>query len=269
MEPLTVGLICLLFCTGVVAGCVDAIAGGGGIITLPMLLSTGMPPILALGTNKFQNAVGTAVAVRHFIKNSLLEPHRLIPMIVATFVGASIGAILVQTIDASHMADWLPLLIMAIALYFLFSPKVGDIDSHQRISQPVYTATVAPLIGFYDGVFGPGTGSFFALSFVAGLGFNLRKATAHAKILNLASNATAVLFFIAGGKILWTIGLIMAAGQIIGGRLGAQMVVLKGTGLIRPLLILISFAVTLKLIITNADSPLHQAIVGAIHWFNL
>jgi len=140
-------------------------------------------------------------------------------------------------------------LLIGFSFYFVFSPNVGALDKKRLISVTGFTLLVAPVIGFYDGFFGPGTGAFFCLALVLLQGFNLIRATAHAKLLNLASNLAALLFFIWHGTILWNIGLAMLIGQFIGGNLGARIVVRHGVGLIKIIIVIMACAISLKLML--------------------
>jgi hypothetical protein len=238
----------LLFGIALLAGLVDAIAGGGGLITVPALLWVGLAPVQALATNKAQGVFGTLAATMHFVREGAIDLRAAAFAVLLTFIGAGAGAAAVQLIAAPVLARMVPLLLIGFALYFLFSPRVSDIDSHRRIGDSAFAALVGAGVGFYDGFFGPGTGTFFAIGYVALLGYNLRRATAHAKLLNFTSNLAAFLFFIAGGQIVWGIALAMAAGQLAGGWLGAHLVLRHGARLIRPVLVTISLAVSLKLL---------------------
>lgn len=241
-------ILAMLFAAAFVAGFIDAIAGGGGLITIPALLSVGIPPAMALGTNKLQACGGSFSASLYFIRKKSVDLHRLKLMIALTFLGAAGGTILVQLIDIEFLKTALPFLIIAIAAYFLFSPSISDQDSKQRISYTLFGFTAALGVGFYDGLFGPATGSFFTLSFVLLLGFNLTKAVAHAKVLNFTSNIASLIFFILGGAVLWKIGLLMMIGQLIGGNLGARMVVTKGKQIIKPLIVTMSLLMVVKML---------------------
>ena len=154
----------------------------------------------------------------------------------------------------------IPVLLIASALYFLFSPRVGDVERHRRISMGAFSMSIGAGLGFYDGFFGPGTGAFFALAFVSLLGFSMKKATAHSKVLNMTSNLAALLFFMIGGHVIWSIGLVMAIGQIIGATVGAHLVIRRGTALIRPLLVVVSIALTVKIVLSDPANPLRQLI---------
>jgi hypothetical protein len=243
----SVEIIGLLFFVALVAGFIDAIAGGGGLITIPALLMTGMPPALALGTNKLQACGGSFSASLYFIRQGAVNVRAVWLLLVMTFIGATLGTILIQQVDASIVKKILPFLIFAIGVYFLLTPKLGDEDRQQRLSYVMFAFTAGFGIGFYDGFFGPGTGSFLSLACVTLLGFNLAKATAHAKVLNFTSNIASLIFFLIGGQIMWSVGLAMMAGQFIGANLGAKMVLSKGKTLIRPMVVVMSFIMTAKM----------------------
>ena len=241
-------VIAMLFGVATVAGFIDAIAGGGGLLTIPALLSTGLPPAIALGTNKLQACGGSFSASLYFVRKKAVDLKQVALLILLTFIGAALGTIVVQNIDVNALKIGLPFLIFAIGIYFLFSPNIGDQDRKQRISYPLFGFIAGMGLGFYDGVFGAAVGSFYTLAFVLLLGFNLPKAVAHAKVLNFTSNLASLLFFILGGAVLWKIGFIMLIGQFIGATLGARMVVTKGKKLIRPMLVTISFIMVAKML---------------------
>ena len=245
---ISIELLALLFSVATFAGFIDAIAGGGGLLTIPALLATGMPPAIALGTNKLQACGGSFSASLYFVRKKAVNLREILLLIALTFLGAAIGSILVQRIDVQALKVFLPFLVFAIGLYFLFAPSIGDDDKKQRIGYPLFAVLVGATIGFYDGVFGAAAGSFYTLSFVLLLGFNLTKAVAHAKVLNFTSNLASLIFFILGGAVIWQVGIVMMIGQFIGGTLGARMVVTKGKCLIRPMLVTISFLMVAKML---------------------
>ncbi|MFK8067167.1 MAG: TSUP family transporter [Gammaproteobacteria bacterium] len=248
-DNLTLELLVLLAGVACIAGFIDAIAGGGGLLVLPVLLWAGLTPAQALATNKLQAVFGSFTATLHFIRQGKINLKSMRLPIVMSFFGAACGTLLIQQFDNASLEKIIPFLLIGFAVYFLFSPRVGDLNTNPRISQNTFAFTAAFLIGFYDGFFGPGTGSFFAVAFVILLGYNLTEATAHAKLLNFVSNLAALIFFIVGGKVIWTIGLVMAIGQIIGAYFGAHMVIHHGAPLIKPFLVITSLAITLKLIL--------------------
>ena len=249
MDPLTPELLGLLVLIAGVAGCIDAIAGGGGLLALPALLWVGLPPLEALATNKLQGSFGTASASLRFLRHGAIDLRVLGPAGALAFAGSAAGSWLVTRVDPGALARLLPVLLIAFALYFLFSPRAGDLPSRQRLGLGAFGLLVGAGVGFYDGFFGPGTGSFFALAFVALLGYDLRRATAGTKLLNFASNLAALLVFAAGGHVVWTVGLAMAVGQWVGAWVGAHLVIRHGARLVRPLLVAVSLLLSLRLLV--------------------
>ena len=251
-----------LFLVAILAGFIDSIAGGGGLLCLPALLWAGLSPAQALATNKLQGCFGTFSATLSFIRAGQLDPRPLLPAIITVFIGAAAGTITIQVLDPGILRGILPVLLVAVAAFFLFNPGIGEKDSRQRMSLLAFSMSLAPMIGFYDGFFGPGTGSFFAVLLVTVMGFNLRKATAHTKLLNLTSNVASLLFFLLGGKLVWAAGLAMALGQFLGAQVGARVVIAKGAGLVRPFLVVISLAITVKLVIQDPDGWPYRAVLA-------
>jgi len=236
-----------LTAVAVLTGFIDAIAGGGGLIMLPALLFAGVPPLNALATNKLQSMFGTATAFTNYARAGLVNWRKNIPTIAMVFAGACGGVLLIQSVDTQVLSLVIPALLIAVALYFLFSPRMSDEDAHQRLSQTGY-APVAAAIGVYDGFFGPGTGSFLTASLVVLRGLGLTRATALTKLLNLTSNVASVLLFALGGQMWWLLGLCMAAGAMTGGYIGSHTAMRFGAQVIRPLLVLISLGLTARLL---------------------
>lgn len=246
LEPL---VLLALACAGMLAGFVDAIAGGGGLIALPALLAAGVPPITALGTNKVQSVIGTGAAAFTYWRGGFVSLRTLIIAIAATFAAAFAGAFVVKQIDISVLQIAVPGALIAIALYFLLSPRLTDHDRHARLRWETFVPVMGAIIGFYDGIFGPGTGSFLTMGFVALFGLGMTRAAGNTKILNLASNLGALALFIPSGDVLWPAAGAMAVGQLIGGRLGALTGIRFGAKLIRPLVVVISLILAAKLLI--------------------
>jgi len=238
----------LLFGTGLVAGFVDSVAGGGGLITLPVLMNLGIDPKLALGTNKLQATFGSGSAAWHYARAGTVSPSECKPGFAVTFVGAALGTWLVQLLPRDFLMRAIPVLLIVIAVYFLLKPDLGAAPAHPRLSRGWFNGTFGLLLGFYDGFFGPGTGTFWAMALVLGLGFNLVKATGYTKVMNFSSNLSSLLFFLLGGNVLFVSGLTMGLGQLLGARLGSRMVVAKGAIFIRPIFISMVLAITAKLL---------------------
>ncbi len=252
MTPET---LVLLFVAAVTAGFVDAIAGGGGLVTLPALLWAGLPPVAALATNKLQGFSGSLASTLTFGRAGHLQVRRFAPAVAAAATCGLAGALSIRAIDPRVTHAIVPVLLVAASLYFLFSPRVTDHESPPRMSMTWFALGPVAAIGFYDGFFGPGAGSFYALALVGLLGLGLRQATAHAKLVNVASNGAAFLGFLLGGEIVWTAGLTMVAGQVLGSWLGSRAAITWGSRLIRPLLVIMALATTVK-ILTAPDQPL-------------
>ncbi|MEX2963645.1 TSUP family transporter [Microbulbifer sp. TYP-18] len=230
------------------AGFISSIAGAGGMITLPALLWAGIPPLDALGTNKFQSVFGTLSSAVNYFRSGHLDLRPLWPGLLAAVCGAALGTWVVTQIGGEQLQTLLPLLLIAVALYFVFSPRITDADTQPRISNRRFNLLVGGGVGFYGGFFGPGMGSFCALAFVALLGYNMRRATAHTKPLVLATNLTSMVIFIAGGHILLWLAISMSLAQAIGARLGSNLVIVQGARLVRPVIILATIAVAIKLL---------------------
>jgi uncharacterized protein len=238
----------ILFLTGLVAGFVDSIAGGGGLITLPVWLALGLPPQVALGTNKLQATFGSSSAAWHYTNAKLVSLRECKLGILLTAIGAAAGTLVVQQIDPAFLKRFIPILLLAIIIYIILRPQLGDKDIHPRVPEKLFYTVAGLGLGFYDGFLGPGTGSFWTIALMLGLGFNLTKATGYTKVMNVASNVISLLFFAAAGKVLYGAGLTMGVGQLIGARIGSGMVVARGTKFIRPIFITMVLAITLKLL---------------------
>jgi uncharacterized membrane protein YfcA len=242
----------LLFLTGLVAGIVDSIAGGGGIISLPVLLNFGFPVPLALGTNKLQGSFGSFSAAWHYHHQQLVDLKACRPGIAATFAGALAGAGLVRLIDPRLLGEIIPWLLAAIILYTVFRPKVGLTDGSPRMREIPFAVTFGLILGFYDGFFGPGTGSFWTVAYVLVLGYNFSKATAYTKVMNCTSNLASLAVFASTGSVHWAAGLAMGLGQVTGARIGAGLVVKKGARFVRPIFLTMAALTLARLLYLSA-----------------
>jgi uncharacterized protein len=251
VNHISTALLPILFLTGAVAGLIDSIAGGGGLITIPVLLGLGLPPQTALGTNKLQASFGSASAMTHFVRAGTVNIREAAAGVFWTAVGAILGSYTVQQIDAAFLKRCIPFLLLGILCYTIFSPKLGSEEVRPRMRRGAFHVVFGLLLGFYDGFLGPGTGSFWVIALMLMLGFDMRKGTGYTKLFNFTSNIVSLVIFIAGGHVVLVAGLLMGAGQAVGARVGARLVIAKGASFIRPVFICSVLAVTAKLFYDN------------------
>ncbi|THB80421.1 MAG: hypothetical protein D3926_07305 [Desulfobacteraceae bacterium] len=246
----TVSLV-LFFIAGLCAGFVDSIAGGGGLISLPVLLFAGLPPQVALGTNKLQSSFGSFSAAFNYVSKGTIELKGSLLGICFTFIGAVSGAFVIQQMDAAFLKHLVPILLLLVFFYTLLSPDLGRTDRAPKIPSAPFFILFGMLLGFYDGFFGPGTGSFWTASLLVVLGLNMTRAVGMTKIMNFTSNFVALIVFIIGGNVAYAIGIVMAVGQLIGARIGSNMAIERGTAFIRPLFLTVVFLTIVRLVYQN------------------
>jgi uncharacterized membrane protein YfcA len=248
MFEIATHLALLLILAAFVAGFVDSIAGGGGLISVPALLLAGANPVEALATNKLQGTFGAATATITYARAGHVRLREQTAMALVSCAAGAIGALAAHLIPAEVLRLVMPVILIAVAAFFALKPGLGDTDRAQRMRPAVFTFTAVPLIAAYDGFFGPGTGSFFMLGFVMLAGYGVLKATAHTKLLNFASNIGSLLVFIPSGSMWWAVGSGMALAQVAGASLGSRLAMRVGSGLIKPLLVITSSAMAIRLI---------------------
>lgn len=236
-----------LTAVAVLTGFIDAVAGGGGLIMVPALLYAGLPPHMVLGTNKVQSMFGTGMALRNFRAAGLVTIRPNLWSAAFVFAGAIGGSLVVQRFSSEALRLVVPLLLMGVALYTVLSPRMDDHDRQSRLDEKTY-GPVGAGVGFYDGFFGPGAGQFYATTLVGLRGLGLTRATALTKLFNVTSNIASVIVFAIGGQVLWLLGLCMAVGAMTGSWLGSHTAARFGAKLIRPLLVVVSLALTGRLI---------------------
>ena len=246
LEPL---VLLALAGVGLLAGFVDAIAGGGGLITIPVLVSVGMPPVAAFATNKLQSVVGTVIAAVTYWRRGFIDLRAMLLPMALGFGGGLAGALAVKQIDTALLSYIVPIALIAIAAYFAFAPRLTDADSHARLNAVLFVPVMAAAVGFYDGLFGPGTGSFLTMGFVALFGFGVTRAAGNTKAVNLMTNAGALALFLPAGDVVLPVALVMILGQIVGGYLGARTGIRFGAKLIKPLVVVISVVLALRLLL--------------------
>lgn len=240
----------LLLIIGLLAGFIDAIVGGGGMLTVPALLSLGLPPHLTLGTNKLSACFGSATASYTYFKKQLFNPQFWKQSLYSTFIGALIGTVIVNFVSTDWLDKLLPVIIILVALYTLFN-RMKEIDTEQLPEQN-RTLTLKQqlqgfLLGFYDGALGPGTGAFWVISTMRLYKLNILLASGVAKSMNFVSNFTSLLVFIYFGQVDWLIGLIMGSSLMLGSYIGAHSAIYFGAKFIRPLFIFIVMIMALNL----------------------
>jgi len=236
----------ILFIAAFLASLIDSIAGGGGLLTTPAMLLVGINPLNTLATNKFQSCFGTFTSTYNYYKNGLLtEPKRFLYFFLS-FGGSMIGTYLVSRISNELLESIIPILLISAAVFFILNR--GPSTSNKSSSLLFIFNVIVILIGFYDGFFGPGTGSFFVLAFVIIKGISIMEATAITKLLNFASNFAAFLIFALKGYVIWELGLIMAVAQIGGANLGSRFAISNGEKVVRPVLVIVSILLSIRIL---------------------
>jgi len=241
-------LLFILIAAAFAAGFIDSIAGGGGLITVPALMLAAIPPVTALATNKVQALFGSGMAAVNYARAGYVDVRRQWVAALISFAGALIGALFASSLPTDVIRLGLPVLLIGVALFFAFKKGLDDVDRVQRITPLLFTVAFVPLIGFYDGLIGPGTGAFFMIGFVTLAGYGILKATAHTKLLNFASNVGGLTGFLLVAKPFWMLGLAMGAAQVAGAYVGSTLASRIGAKLIRPVLVVVSTILALKLL---------------------
>ena len=237
MELITISI---LITVSFAAGLIDSIAGGGGLLTVPSLLLAGIQPQLVLGTNKFISSSGTSVAVFNFVRKKKVAIKIAAFGIIFALAGGFIGSKAVLAIDQNAVGKIIIFLLPIGAIATLYPKKKGKRKEHLSKNDMLFKVPlICSVIGFYDGFFGPGTGSFLAISFYAFIGLNLIEATANAKIINLATNIGALASFIIAGKVIYLIAIPLALSNMIGNYLGSSIVLEKGEKIIKMFLMIV------------------------------
>jgi len=247
---LTPELLLMLFAVALVAGCLDTLVGGGGLIVLPALVLAGIPPLLALGTNKMQGTMGTATASFMMLKHGKVKWPQVKWLMLMGFLGSGFGSLLIQVVNTDFLRFMIPVVLIAVAGYFLLSGTLLKQLKPIQISEGRFRRLVVPLIGLYDGMFGPGAGSFFSLAGVALRAQSLLQATAVAKTLNFSTNFASLLVFVAAGNFIWQAGLCMMAGQALGAWAGSHILFKINPLYLRVLIVLICMAMLARYLLT-------------------
>ena len=243
-EDTTVYII--LFLVAFFASLIDSIAGGGGLLTTPSMLLVGIPPLNVLATNKFQSCFGTFTSTFNYYKNGLLVEKKRTLYFGLSFIGSSVGTLLVSRISNETLESVIPILLIGAAIFFITNKGPSGVKKNEKLL--IVFNLIVFAIGFYDGFFGPGTGSFFVMLFIVFKNQTLLESTATSKLLNFGSNFAAFLIFAFQGYVLWDLGLIMAVGGVTGAYIGSKSAIKIGDKLIRPILVVVSILLSLRIL---------------------
>ncbi|WP_110588012.1 TSUP family transporter [Microbacterium suaedae] len=250
MPEIDVLTFALLIVAGLIAGWVDAVVGGGGLVQLPaMMLVPGIAPLQALATNKVASIMGTSVAAVTFARRVKPDPRTAVPLAVMALLGAIVGAMVATFIPEQAFTPIILVVLIAVGAFTVLKPKMG-VHAHQRWHgwrHVVAASFIGLAVGTYDGALGPGTGSFFVILLVSVLGYAFMPASALGKIANFCTNLGALIFFVPAGHVLWGLGLAVGAANLVGGYIGARMAVSKGNRFVRIVFIVVVGVLILKL----------------------
>ena len=241
----SIEILTFLFFVGVVAGFLDTLVGGGGLLAVPALLLSGIPPIYVLGTNKFQGSMGTGIATFLLFRKKKLDWNSVKNLMFASFIGSIVGGVIIQFVDTQFLSFVIPIVLVFIAIYFIISPKPKSTVGNSKPNKK-FELFAVPVVGFYDGMFGPGAGSFFAMTGVMLKKLEIIQATILAKPLNFASNIAGFIVFFSFGHIAFLIGLLMMIGQMIGAFFGTHYLLKANPLIIRLLIVIISISMLIK-----------------------
>jgi uncharacterized membrane protein YfcA len=244
---MTIPVFVILVLGGFCAGFVDSIAGGGGLIALPVLLSVGLPPHLALGTNKLQGTFGTLSASLNYIRNGKVHLREVATGLIFTFCGAGLGAWFIQLLEPGFIRHIIPIMLFAVFFYVLWAKDLGVKNRKAAMDRRIFFFIAGTVLGFYDGFFGPGTGSFWMAALILLLGYDMTQAAGTTRIMNFTSNIVALAVFVIGHKVVCSAGISMAIGQFIGARIGSGLAIRKGARFIRPIFLAVVFLTIARL----------------------
>lgn len=247
----SVEVLLWLALAGFAAGYVDAVVGGGGLIQLPALL-LGLPgasPVEVLGTNKLASICGTTVSSATYYRRVRPDPRTFLPLMALAFVGSAGGALVATQIPKSAFDPIVLVALIVVGAYVLLKPKLGEATAlrwsgHRHLAAAMVTGLA---IGFYDGALGPGTGSFFVFTLVGLLGYSFLEASAKARLANWTTNLAALVVFVPAGAVLWKVGLVMGAANLLGGYLGARTAIARGSGFVRVFFVLVVSAFIVRI----------------------
>ncbi|CCG03676.1 conserved membrane protein of unknown function [Blastococcus saxobsidens DD2] len=249
-ADLSGGVLLLLLLAALAAGWIDAVVGGGGLLQLPaLLLVPGIGPVQALATNKLASLFGTTTSATTFYRRVHPDLRTALPMAAVALVGSFAGASVAAALPASVFKPIIVVALVGIALFTALRPSLGEVTAlrHSGRRHHGIAAALGAAIGFYDGILGPGTGSFLVFAMVSLLGYDFLNASAKAKIVNVATNVGALLFFVPHGAVFWGLGILMGLANMLGGYLGARAATARGTRFIRVVFLVVVTALICRL----------------------
>jgi uncharacterized membrane protein YfcA len=250
LEQLTWGILVLVVIAAFCAGWIDAVVGGGGLLQLPaLLLIPGISPVQALATNKLASVFGTATSSVTYYRRAKPDIRTALPMAAIAFIGSFGGAAVATVLPPAAFKPIIVIALLVVALFTAFRPQMGAATKlcFHGHKHHIMAGAAGLGIGFYDGMIGPGTGTFLVITLVALLGYDFLQASAKAKIVNLATNAGALMLFIPHGAVLWLLGGILAVANVAGSYLGSRMAISRGTTFIRVVFLVVVVALIAKL----------------------
>jgi uncharacterized membrane protein YfcA len=245
--------VVLLCIVGFAAATVDAIAGGGGLVSLPAILAAGVPPHFALGTNKFAGSFGAFTSAYTFTRMGKVFVPLMKFTVPCALVGSVAGVLAALKIDQGFLKIIILVLVFATAIYTILKKDFGNEDKFTGLTRKniIQGCIFAFSLGFYDGFFGPGTGSFLIFLFIKVYGYDFTIAAGNSKVLNFVSNITSLVMFAVNGKIYYMVGIPMALAMIVGARLGSKIAIKNGAKVIKPIFVTIAMVLTVKLLIDS------------------
>ncbi|MBM6620543.1 TSUP family transporter [Micrococcaceae bacterium RIT802] len=250
LEDIQLGTVLLVIVAGLAAGWIDAVVGGGGLLQLPaLLLVPGITPVQALATNKLGSIFGTTTSAITYYRRAHPDLKTALPMAGIALIGSFGGAIVATLLPSSVFKPIIVAALIAVAIFTAVKPTVGELTALRHSGRRHYAVAgvIGLVIGFYDGLIGPGTGSFLIIAMVVFLGYNFLASSAKAKIVNMATNLGALAFFLPSGHLLWGLGLLLGLANMVGGYLGARMAVSKGSKFIRVVFLVVVGVLVLRL----------------------
>jgi uncharacterized membrane protein YfcA len=251
--------LALLAGAAFLAGFIDAIAGGGGLVTVPTLLLAGLDPVTAVATNKLGANFGGFSATLAYARRGLIDWRDAGWLCAISFLGSIGGALLALSLPSAWLAGLVPVLLIVMALYVLLRPALSDVARRPRMRLATFAVALVLPISAYDGFFGPGAGSFSLLGCVMLLGMSAVRSVGLSRAINLASGLGSLLIFIVAGKVIWVVGLVMGAAQYVGSYCGSRAAMANGARLIKPMLVIVCCAMALKLL-SDPANPLRLAL---------